>query len=385
MSDRFKDNFWGPNGFEVIEKRMNEGSESTKLFNYFMKERAAIEESYSKSLSKLLKNTQALNEFGTLRDAWFAVRGECESLVRVHHELSVKLDKDIAGPFSKFKTEQKKIKKQYMNDATKLNREKKDLENNINRAKAKFDDYSKQAETTAASMESAKNSGKNASEIGKISQKLQKINSSQSIAEQEYKDHVNKLTAYQPQWEEKLSVTYNTLQSCEEERIDYIKVQLEKYVGALTSTVPDKTTTNNNLVAVVSKIDKHEDIACFVRENKTGSERPDPPKFIPFGGKASSEYVQSKASYQPPVQTSSLTSSYASSSSVSSISKPPPSKPSAQKQCRALYDYVGSDASELDFFAGDIINIIEEDDSGWWKGEMDSRVGIFPSNYTESI
>lgn len=54
----------GPNGGDVIEKRLNQGSESSKLFAYFMEERSAIEETYSKGLLKLLKNTANLTEFG---------------------------------------------------------------------------------------------------------------------------------------------------------------------------------------------------------------------------------------------------------------------------------------------------------------------------------
>lgn len=70
---------------------------------------------------------------------------------------------------------------------------------------------------------------------------------------------------------------------------------------------------------------------------------------------------------------------------------------------KALYDYVGADAHEvcliylvcdtpdqlltsfrqLDFFANDIITVVQEDNSGWWTGEIDGRRGLFPSNYVE--
>ena len=55
-------------------------------------------------------------------------------------------------------------------------------------------------------------------------------------------------------------------------------------------------------------------------------------------------------------------------------------------QCRALYDYVGADQHELDLFAGDIFQILERDyDSGWWTGELNGRIGLFPSNYIEEL
>ncbi|KAM9967082.1 hypothetical protein ACTFIR_007319 [Dictyostelium discoideum] len=389
MSEQFKDNFWGPNGFETIEKRMNQGTESTRLFLLFLKERAAIEENYSKSLQKLLKSTSQLIEYGTLRDAWYGVRGEAESLVRVHHELGQKIEKDIVAPFSKFKSEQKKVKKNFLYDAYKLNKERKDMESSITKTRAKYDDYSKQAETIAITMETAKNT-KTAAEVGKIQSKLQKIQRDASSAEQDYRDSVNKLSMYQPTWEDKVSSNYHTLQLTEEERIDYIKVQLEKYVGAIKSTVPDTETTNRNLVNVITQIDKLEDIHCFVRESRTGTEKPPPPQFISFGGKSSSDYIQNKASYSAPltssVSSNSLTSSY--NSTTTTPTPAPRSTPinlSKKKQAKALYDYVGSDATELDFFAGDIITILDEDESGWFRGELGDRIGLYPSNYCEPI
>lgn len=37
---------------------------------------------------------------------------------------------------------------------------------------------------------------------------------------------------------------------------------------------------------------------------------------------------------------------------------------------------------ELAFKKGDIITVQEKNDDGWWKGELNGKVGMFPSNYT---
>lgn len=34
---------------------------------------------------------------------------------------------------------------------------------------------------------------------------------------------------------------------------------------------------------------------------------------------------------------------------------------------------------------GDIINIHDKQPDGWWVGELDSVVGIFPATYVEEI
>ena len=54
-------------------------------------------------------------------------------------------------------------------------------------------------------------------------------------------------------------------------------------------------------------------------------------------------------------------------------------------QFRALYSYAGQHDDELAFNAGDIISLISKDEEAWWKGQLDDRIGVFPSNYVEEI
>ncbi|XP_015256340.1 PREDICTED: proto-oncogene vav isoform X2 [Cyprinodon variegatus] len=51
---------------------------------------------------------------------------------------------------------------------------------------------------------------------------------------------------------------------------------------------------------------------------------------------------------------------------------------------RARYDFSARDRSELSLREGDTIKILsKKGHSGWWKGEVYGRVGLFPSNYVE--
>ncbi|CAO0790958.1 unnamed protein product [Mucor circinelloides] len=63
---------------------------------------------------------------------------------------------------------------------------------------------------------------------------------------------------------------------------------------------------------------------------------------------------------------------------------------SDNNQRRAIYDFGGDNADELSFSTGDLIQVIEEVDEGWWLGESTDangfvRRGIFPVNYTELV
>ncbi|XP_019109262.1 proto-oncogene vav isoform X6 [Larimichthys crocea] len=51
---------------------------------------------------------------------------------------------------------------------------------------------------------------------------------------------------------------------------------------------------------------------------------------------------------------------------------------------RARYDFSARDRSELSLQEGDTIKILsKKGHSGWWKGEVYGRVGLFPANYVE--
>jgi hypothetical protein len=54
---------------------------------------------------------------------------------------------------------------------------------------------------------------------------------------------------------------------------------------------------------------------------------------------------------------------------------------------RALFDYTGQNDEELTFEEGAFINILRKDDGGvddgWWEGEYNGRIGVFPSLLVE--
>ncbi|KAM6294828.1 unconventional myosin-If [Aegotheles albertisi] len=65
--------------------------------------------------------------------------------------------------------------------------------------------------------------------------------------------------------------------------------------------------------------------------------------------------------------------------------RPKPQPKVAVPRCQALYQYIGQDVDELSFNVGDIIDILLEDISGWWKGRLHGKEGLFPGNYVQKI
>lgn len=53
-------------------------------------------------------------------------------------------------------------------------------------------------------------------------------------------------------------------------------------------------------------------------------------------------------------------------------------------QCKALFDFYAQMPGDLSIRKNDLINILEKNGL-WWKGELNNRIGYFPSNYVEEL
>ncbi|RZC33779.1 SH3 domain-containing kinase-binding protein 1 [Asbolus verrucosus] len=55
------------------------------------------------------------------------------------------------------------------------------------------------------------------------------------------------------------------------------------------------------------------------------------------------------------------------------------------RQCRVVFSYKQDHEDELNLNVGDIIDILGEEEEGWWRGVLHGRQGVFPSNFVEEI
>lgn len=49
------------------------------------------------------------------------------------------------------------------------------------------------------------------------------------------------------------------------------------------------------------------------------------------------------------------------------------------------FSYVQDHEDELNLNVGDIIEVIGEVEEGWWRGVLNGKKGVFPSNFVEEI
>ncbi len=54
-------------------------------------------------------------------------------------------------------------------------------------------------------------------------------------------------------------------------------------------------------------------------------------------------------------------------------------------QCQVQFDYKSDRDDELTLKLGEIVNVIEKRADGWWRGDLNGKVGLFPSTYVKEI
>ncbi|XP_016852880.2 SH3 domain-containing protein 21 isoform X1 [Anolis carolinensis] len=56
-----------------------------------------------------------------------------------------------------------------------------------------------------------------------------------------------------------------------------------------------------------------------------------------------------------------------------------------QRWCRVVFPYVPTKEDELELSTGDLVQILEEIEDGWWLGKKRGQLGVFPSNFVQEL
>ncbi|TKS75664.1 CD2-associated protein [Collichthys lucidus] len=64
---------------------------------------------------------------------------------------------------------------------------------------------------------------------------------------------------------------------------------------------------------------------------------------------------------------------------------PATAKKPKRRRCKVLFDYQPLNEDELELKVGDLIDINEEVEEGWWSGSLNGKSGLFPSNFVKEL
>ncbi|XP_074713207.1 F-BAR domain only protein 2 isoform X8 [Strix uralensis] len=265
----FVESFWGErnNGFDVLYHNMKHGHLSTKDLADFIRERATIEEAYSRSMTKLAKSASNYTQLGTFAPVWDVFKTSTEKLASCHLDLVRRLQ-ELIKEVHKYGDEQIKAYKKTKEDVSGTLEAVQNIQSITQALQKSKENYN----TKCVEQERLKKEGATQREVDKAAVKSKK-------ATDTYKLYVEKYAAFKSDFEQKMTVTAQKFQDIEETHLLRMKEIIEslsntiKEIHLQIGEVHEEFINNMTNTTVESLIQK------FAESKGTGKERPGPIEF----------------------------------------------------------------------------------------------------------
>ncbi|XP_056097385.1 F-BAR domain only protein 2 isoform X9 [Rhinichthys klamathensis goyatoka] len=265
----FLENFWGDknNGFDVLYHNMKHGQISSKELSDFIRERATIEETYSRSMTKLAKTASNCSQLGTFAPVWDVFKQSTEKLAACHMELVRKLQ-ELIKEVQKYVEEQAKNHKKTKEEVASTLEAVQNIQT-VSQAlqKSKENYVNKMLE-----QERMRKEGATQRDLDKAGLKVKK-------ATESYKSYVEKYATAKTEFEQRMTETAQKFQGIEEEHVMRMQEIIHSYSQSVEEThiqigeVQLEFVNNMENTSVESLIQK------LAESKGTGKERPGPIEF----------------------------------------------------------------------------------------------------------
>ncbi|XP_047678888.1 F-BAR domain only protein 1 isoform X1 [Tachysurus fulvidraco] len=268
----FKNNFWGEKnaGFDVLYHNMKHGQIATKELAEFVRERAAIEETYSKSMSKLAKMAGNGSPLGTFAPMWDLFRMSSDKVALCHLELMRKMN-DLIRDLNKYSEEQVKVHRKTKEEVMGTLEAIQALHvQNGHLQKAREGYHAK-----CTDLERLRKEGAPQKELEKAELKSKKVFESFAAS-------VDKFNRAGGDFEQKMSESAQKFQDIEEEHLRKMKQLIKSYSHSIEDTHVQVGQVHEEFKQNVENIGIRSLIQKFTEQKGTGKERPGPVSFEEF-------------------------------------------------------------------------------------------------------
>uniref|UniRef100_A0A673GQI9 F-BAR domain only protein 2 n=1 Tax=Sinocyclocheilus rhinocerous TaxID=307959 RepID=A0A673GQI9_9TELE len=255
------------NGFDVLYHNMKHGQISSKELSDFIRERATIEEAYSRSMTKLAKTASNCSQLGTFAPVWDVFKQSTEKLAACHMELVRKLQ-ELIKEVQKYVEEQAKNHKKTKEEVASTLEAVQNIQS-VSQAlqKSKENYINKTLE-----QERMRKEGATQRDLDKAGLKVKK-------ATETYKSYVEKYANAKTEFEQRMTETAQKFQGIEEEHVLRMQEIIHSYCQSVEEThiqigeVQEEFVKNMENTSVESLIQK------LAESKGTGKERPGPIEF----------------------------------------------------------------------------------------------------------
>ncbi|XP_055228104.1 F-BAR domain only protein 1 isoform X6 [Gorilla gorilla gorilla] len=278
----FGEHFWGEknHGFEVLYHSVKQGPISTKELADFIRERATIEETYSKAMAKLSKLASNGTPMGTFAPLWEVFRVSSDKLALCHLELTRKLQ-DLIKDVLRYGEEQLKTHKkckeevvgtldavQVLSGVSQLLS--KSRENYLNRCMDQ--ERLRRESTSQKEMDKAETKTKKAAES--LRRSVEKYNSARADFEQKMLDSALRF------------------QAMEETHLRHMKALLGSYAHSVEDTHVQIGQVHEEFKQNIENVSVEMLLRKFAESKGTGREKPGPLDFEAYSAAALQEAVK---------------------------------------------------------------------------------------------
>ncbi|XP_077980830.1 F-BAR domain only protein 2-like [Glandiceps talaboti] len=259
----FVDNFWGEKnqGFDVLYHNMKHGQSTGKELADFIRERANVEENYSKNMSKLAKTVSNYSLLGTFAPYWQIIKSSTEKLASLHQQILHKLN-EIAKELQKYTDEQHKKHKSVKEEVSGTAEAVQTIQTTTAALQKAKENYNNKC----YDLERLKKENASPKEIEKAEGKYKK-------AMEDYKAFVEKYNTNRDDFEKKMIETCKQFQQIEQAHLKHMKKVLGDYNTTCESTHHLVGQVNNEFRELCNGFSIEKLIEMYAESKGTGKER----------------------------------------------------------------------------------------------------------------
>ena len=205
------------------------------------------------------------------------VRGEVESMGKTHQTIAGQMKSELEEPLSAFAGGNKERRKIVQSGIEKLLKTKTQQTGTVNKARDKYEQDCLKIKGYLAQGHMVMGQ-----EERKNKAKLEKTQIQLSTTSNEYEAAVKILEETTGRWNREWKAACDKFQDLEEERVDFMKSSLWSFANIASTVCVSDDASCEKVRLSLEDCDVEKDIMSFIKEQGTGQEIPDPPKFINF-------------------------------------------------------------------------------------------------------
>ncbi|TQN72781.1 Septation protein imp2 [Colletotrichum shisoi] len=275
----FANNFWGKEdaGVGPLIDRMLAAKQTCDELKAFYSARASIEDEYARKLLSLCRKSLGSHESGSLKTSLDTVRGEVESMAKQHQSIAAQMKTELEEPLAAFAGGMKERRKIVQIGIEKILKTKIQQTQHVNKTRDRFEQECLKIKGYLAQGHMVMGQ-----EERKNKAKLEKTQISVATSNTEYENAVKALEDTTTRWNREWKAAADKFQDLEEERLDFTKSSLWTFANISSTVCVSDDASCEKIRLSLEKMDVETDIVSFIKEQGTGQEIPDPPKYINF-------------------------------------------------------------------------------------------------------